>query len=91
MPNTVNFLMRKPLVIGSNDVHHNRACPERRTLRTLSRHGLYSACNHHLQSAARAARGNIDVYPDIPTGWRNNLFSIQNLSSREFFDLSESI
>src|SRR3989304_3290005 len=91
VPNAVNLFMGKALVIGGNYVHDNCTRPERCTLGAFCRHGLYGARHHHLQSATGAARGDVDVHPNVSLCGRNNLFSIQNLSAREFFHLRKCI
>ena len=72
----INLFVWKALVIGCNNIHYDCACSECCALSAFGGHCLDCTCDHHLQSAACAACGNVNIYANITLRGRNNLFAV---------------
>src|SRR6185437_6026206 len=73
-------------------VDDDGARAERRPLCALTRHILYDARHHHLQTTTGAAGGDVNVHTCllIPAG-RDDLVTGQNLTTRQLLDFDDSI
>src|SRR6478609_3457855 len=90
--NALDFLMRQPTIIGSQHVDHDRAGAQRCPLRTFARHVLHDAGHHHLQPAAGAAGGDIDIDTGlrIPAR-RDDLITVKNFALGELLDFRDRV
>ena len=64
-PDPLDLFVREPPVVGGQDIDDDRAGAQRGPLRAFPRHILHYSGHHHLQPAAGAAGGNVDVHADV--------------------------
>ena len=91
LANAFDFFMRESPIVRRENVHDNCTCAERATLRAFAGHGLNDAADHHLQAAACAAGGNVDVNSAMIFCGCDDGFAVENLPAGEFFDFLNSI
>src|SRR5581483_1191214 len=91
MTDAFDLLIARASVVGGKCVHDDRTCPERTALRALSTHRFDHAGDHDLQTAARAAGRDIDVYASVAVSRGDDPFPVQNRPTREFFYFLDSI
>ena len=94
--NTLDLFMRQPAVVRREHVDDDRARPERGPLRAFAGHVLHHPGHHHLQPAARAAGGDVDIHARLRialrgTVGRNDLVAVENLAAGEFFDFRNRV
>ena len=91
-PNALDLFMRQPAVVRRQHIDDNGARPKRGPLRAFPRHILHHPGHHHLQPAARAAGGDVDVDTGlrVATG-RDDPVAVQNFPAGEFFNFRNRV
>ena len=91
----LDLLVRQAAVVRGQHVHDDRPRPEGAPLRALGRHALHHAGDHHLEAAAGAARGDVDVHPGFRVSThaarRHDLFPVENLPAGQLLDLRNRV
>ena len=68
LADALDLVVRAALVVGGDDVHHDRPGPQRRAFGALGGHLPDHARHEHLQAAAGAGRGDIEVTAGVALG-----------------------
>ena len=79
------------MVVRGDYIHDDRPGAEGGALRALGRHRLHHPADHHLQPAARAAGGDVDIHTLIAAGGRDDLFAIEDFSAGQLLQLRHGV
>ncbi len=94
--NPLDLFVGQPSVVRGQDVDDDGAGAQGGALRALAGHVLHHAGDHHLQSAAGAAGGHVNVHASLGIALRrlvgcDDAVAVQNRAPGEFFDFRDGV